>query len=80
LNCFGFLGNWVKPELVEGVPKEIHDAIWTENASFMKERQVFDTVYFDFLLRLLTDLKFDPVLTFDAEKYTNGSTHSFTHS
>ena len=66
-------GPIVKPvELVDGVPKKIHDVIWEENASFMRERQIFDSVYFDCLLRLISNIKLGDKIEFNCEKHMPG--------
>jgi len=35
---------------VNDIPKKIYDAIWKENAAFLRDAQFFDPSYFDFIL------------------------------
>lgn len=44
-------------ETVQGVPKPIFDAIWTDNSKFLRDRQLYDPLYFDFVLSLLSEME-----------------------
>lgn len=47
---------------INGVPSEVHNKIWEENSTFLKERQIFDPAYFHFMKRFVSQFSFDPIL------------------
>jgi ubiquitin C-terminal hydrolase len=47
---------------VNGVPSEVHNKVWDENASFLKVRQIFDPAYFEFMRDYAALWTFEPFL------------------
>lgn len=39
-------------ELIQGIPAKIYRAVWEQNAEFLRDRQLFDSTYFDFMLKV----------------------------
>jgi hypothetical protein len=58
-------------EQIDGVPKNIHELVWAENSQYLRDRAIFDSAYFTFLLQFVSSVKFEPVLAF-SDKFAGG--------
>jgi len=47
---------------VNGVPSEVHNKVWDENANFLKVRQIFDPAYYSFTREFASLWSFEPIL------------------
>jgi ubiquitin C-terminal hydrolase len=47
---------------IDGVPGEVHNKVWDDNATFLKVRQIFDPAYFEFMRDFASIWTFEPFL------------------
>ena len=46
--------------LLHGIPVPMYKTVWEENAQFLRDRQLFDSTYFDFMFNFCKLFQFDP--------------------
>ena len=56
-----------KRETINGLPIQIYNRVWSENAEFLKDRALFDPSYFDFMLNISKLISFQPVLDYSLD-------------